>query len=96
MRRHQGISGLQRKQNVAEEFQKAASNIALFQIEQMKSDLELFKKNLEEFAVKYKKQLENHHFRHQFHQMCASGNFLVSLLIQWESMDLFCCLIFTM
>ncbi|PJF17953.1 hypothetical protein PSACC_02247 [Paramicrosporidium saccamoebae] len=65
MRRGVGIGGLQK--------QAAARAVASTQIEQLKSQLEVFKKSLEEFAHKHQKDIKkNPMLRGHFQKMCSS------------------------
>ncbi|ORY00841.1 winged helix DNA-binding domain-containing protein [Basidiobolus meristosporus CBS 931.73] len=70
-RRGVGISGLQRQAQTKEQFREVGNVIASNQIEQMQSQLELFRTNLEEFAHKHRKDIrKDPTFRMHFQRMC--------------------------
>ncbi|KAJ3044485.1 ESCRT-II subunit protein snf8 [Rhizophlyctis rosea] len=84
-RRRVGIHGLQQQARHQEEFQKAGEALAAQQLEQrneaqpvgsppqLKSQLELFRTNLEDFARKYRKDIKRDpEFRKHFQRMCSN------------------------
>ncbi|TPX45151.1 hypothetical protein SeLEV6574_g04055 [Synchytrium endobioticum] len=73
MRRGPGIAGLQRQAKEKEQFREVGQQIAAQQLAQMKSQLSVFKSNLEEFAKKYRKDINRDPvFRMHFQKMCAN------------------------
>ena len=54
-------------------FEEKAKDISENEIGQLTKQMETFKKNLEEFAFKYKDEIKkNAQFRKQFQDMCAN------------------------
>jgi ESCRT-II complex subunit VPS22 len=54
-------------------FEEKATEISENEMGQLIKQMELFKKNLEEFAFKYKNEIKgNSQFRKQFQDMCAN------------------------
>jgi ESCRT-II complex subunit VPS22 len=53
-------------------FRETGNEIAKVQLKQMEEQMELFKRNLEQFAQKYKREInKNPEFRKHFNEMCA-------------------------
>eukprot|EP01090_Pellita_catalonica_P021305 TRINITY_DN793_c0_g1_i2.p1 TRINITY_DN793_c0_g1~~TRINITY_DN793_c0_g1_i2.p1 ORF type:complete len:249 (-),score=32.85 TRINITY_DN793_c0_g1_i2:4-750(-) len=72
-RRKVGIKGLSQKNSQRQSFQRVGSNLQDMQMKQIQEQLDVFKKNLEDFAQKYKKSInKNPEFRAQFQVMCTS------------------------
>jgi ESCRT-II complex subunit VPS22 len=73
MRRGVGIGAINKKAAQQTKFAETAAKISDDQMEQMTKQLESFKKNLEDFAFKYKNEIRNNpKFRKQFQDMCAN------------------------
>lgn len=73
MRRGVGIGAINKQQLKQAKFAETANQIAENQIEKLTQQMEVFKKNLEEFAFKYKNEIKNNpQFRKQFQDMCAN------------------------
>jgi ESCRT-II complex subunit VPS22 len=73
MRRGVGIGAINKKQAEQQKFAATANQIAENQVEKLTQQMEVFKKNLEEFAFKYKNEIKNSpQFRKQFQDMCAN------------------------
>ena len=73
MNRKIGIHGIQQQARTKEDFQKAGEQLAIQQLDQMKTLLETFKSNLQEFAVKHKKDINRDPtFRMNFQRMCSN------------------------
>ena len=71
MRRQVGVAGLQRTQKANEQFREVGNALQTQQLEQLRSQLETFKTNLEAFALKYKKDIKRDpQFRMHFQKMC--------------------------
>ena len=67
-----GIAGLQRSSQTKARFQEKGAELAADELQHMVKQMNIFKQNLEEFAVKHKKDLKkNPEFRAFFQQMCA-------------------------
>jgi ESCRT-II complex subunit VPS22 len=72
MRRGPGISGIQRAQQAQIAMKSKGSEIHQAELSQMKDQMEKFHTNLEEFAKKYKKDINrNPEFRKHFQDMCT-------------------------
>eukprot|EP01116_Phalansterium_solitarium_P007545 TRINITY_DN20286_c0_g1_i1.p2 TRINITY_DN20286_c0_g1~~TRINITY_DN20286_c0_g1_i1.p2 ORF type:complete len:248 (-),score=64.20 TRINITY_DN20286_c0_g1_i1:32-775(-) len=72
MRRGPGISGIQRKTDTQALFQQKGAEVAEAELAQIKEHMQVFRANLEEFARKYKKDInKNAEFRKHFQDMCA-------------------------
>jgi ESCRT-II complex subunit VPS22 len=72
-RRTVGIAGLTKQTQHKETFHKVGSQIEVMRMKQMQEQLDLFRNNLEDFALKYKKSInQNPEFRKQFLTMCAA------------------------
>ncbi|KAI8822144.1 EAP30/Vps36 family-domain-containing protein [Fimicolochytrium jonesii] len=72
-RRRAGISGLQQQARTNAEFQRAGEALSNQQLEQLKTQLTLFKTNLEDFAKKYRKDIKRDpKFRMHFQRMCTN------------------------
>ena len=73
MRRGIGISGINKKELEKAKFQTKATEISQNELSQLTQQIEKFKKNLDEFAFKYKDEIKKDaHFRKQFQDMCAN------------------------
>eukprot|EP01112_Ceratiomyxa_fruticulosa_P019280 TRINITY_DN6290_c0_g1_i2.p1 TRINITY_DN6290_c0_g1~~TRINITY_DN6290_c0_g1_i2.p1 ORF type:complete len:252 (-),score=45.11 TRINITY_DN6290_c0_g1_i2:17-772(-) len=71
LRRGVGIQALDRQKLAQKQFQQVGSDIAAEQIKLMNEQLLIFKDNLEEFAKKYKKDInKDPEFRKYFQDMC--------------------------
>jgi len=71
MRRGPGLAGLDKKKTQQKQFTVKGSEVKEAEISQMKDQLVTFKTNLEEFAKKYKKDInKNPEFRKHFGDMC--------------------------
>lgn len=89
-RRPVGIGALQRDKQRLELFQQKGSLLAKEELDKLSSQMEDFRKNLEMFATKHKKEIKKSgEFRRHFQQMCAaagvdplksSANYWVKLL----------------
>ncbi|KAJ3017111.1 ESCRT-II subunit protein snf8 [Thoreauomyces humboldtii] len=72
-RRRAGISGLQQQARTNQEFQRAGEALSQSQLEQLKSQLAIFKSHLEDFARKYRKDIKRDpKFRMHFQRMCTN------------------------
>ncbi|KAG0497131.1 hypothetical protein HPP92_001822 [Vanilla planifolia] len=72
MRRRPGISGLQTAAITRDQYRLLGENVAKIRTDLMKEQLETFRSQLEEFALKHKNDIrKNPTFRSQFHEMCA-------------------------
>ena len=70
MRRKVGISAVKKKAEDANKFSKIGESLEKNKIESVKSTMEAFKKNLQEFAAKHKDKINSDpEFRQQFHMM---------------------------
>jgi len=73
MRRRAGVGAIQRQKIQQDKFKEKGSEIHENQLEQMTTQMEKFRENLEEFAAKHKNEIKkNPQFRKQFQEMCAS------------------------
>eukprot|EP00002_Diphylleia_rotans_P033492 TRINITY_DN7125_c0_g1_i7.p1 TRINITY_DN7125_c0_g1~~TRINITY_DN7125_c0_g1_i7.p1 ORF type:complete len:216 (-),score=44.28 TRINITY_DN7125_c0_g1_i7:146-793(-) len=73
MRRGVGVVGLQKQQQLHSQFRNVGAEMQQQQQSQLREQMTVFKKNLEDFAMKYKRQInEDPAFRMQFQKMCAS------------------------
>lgn len=73
MRRRAGVGAIQKQKLEQEKYKDKGNEIQENQFEQMTKQLDVFKVNLEEFAVKHKNEIrKNAQFRKQFQDMCAS------------------------
>ena len=73
MRRGVGIGAINKKKLEQAKFDAKASRIQENEIGQISKQMETFKVNLQEFAVKYKDEIKkNANFRKQFQDMCAN------------------------
>lgn len=71
MRRNIGISGLQRNQQTLSQFREVGNALQTQQLEELRAQLARFKENLENFALKYKKDIKRDPaFRMHFQRMC--------------------------
>ncbi|KAI8920260.1 EAP30/Vps36 family-domain-containing protein [Powellomyces hirtus] len=72
-RRRAGISGLQQQARTNADFQRAGEALSHSQLEQLKTQLAVFKTNLEGFASKYRKDIKRDAtFRMHFQRMCTN------------------------
>jgi len=72
LRRGPGIAGIDKSKLAQKSFKAKGSEIQVAELSQMKDQLVTFKTNLEEFAKKYKKEInKNPEFRKHFADMCA-------------------------
>jgi ESCRT-II complex subunit VPS22 len=72
-RRRVGIAGLTKQAQHQESFKKVGTELEAIRMKHMEEQLEVFKNNLEAFALKYKKDInKNPEFRRQFQLMCQS------------------------
>ncbi|KAJ1982395.1 ESCRT II complex subunit Dot2, partial [Dimargaris verticillata] len=70
-RRRVGLARIHYEMASKEQFREAGNTLAATEIEQLQSQLGLFKANLEEFARKHQKKIRsNPAFRTQFQKMC--------------------------
>jgi len=73
MRRGVGISGIKKQALEKAKFETKASEISENELTQLTQQMDRFKKNLEEFAFKYKDEIKKDaQFRKQFQDMCAN------------------------
>lgn len=71
MRRGVGIKGVKQRQAQAAKASEMGQKLQAQNLEQMKGQLDEFRTNLEEFAVKHKKEInDNPVFRKEFLRMC--------------------------
>ena len=71
MRRGVGVAAIKNKQQMQKQFNKVGGEIEKQQLEEMNKQVAEFKNNLETFAVKHKKEInDNPVFRNQFLKMC--------------------------
>jgi len=71
MRRGVGIGSVTKKDEVAKTFEAVGSEMKTAELGQMKQQMQTFHQNLEEFAKKYKKDInKNPEFRKYFQEMC--------------------------
>ena len=71
-RRGIGIAGLQNAKAHKEQFSKAGNKISQDQVKELQTQLKTFQENLQEFALKYKKEIrKNATFRQHFQYMCS-------------------------
>ncbi|KAK7109195.1 vacuolar-sorting protein SNF8-like [Littorina saxatilis] len=73
MRRGTGVGAIKNKNLAQARYKDKGSVIAEDQFSQMTKQMDVFKKNLEEFAAKHKEDIrKDPQFRLQFQEMCAS------------------------
>ena len=73
MRRGVGIGAINKKVLQQAKFEQKATELSENELVQLTKQMETFKKNLEEFAFKYKDEIKkNSSFRKQFQDMCAN------------------------
>lgn len=73
MRRRAGVGAIQKQKWEQEKYKDKGTEIQENQFEQMASQMEVLRTNLEEFAKKHKNEIKkNPQFRRQFQEMCAS------------------------
>lgn len=71
-RRGVGIGAVRKKQEQAKQFTEVGDQLAESQMAHVTAQLEMFKTNLEQFAVKYKNNIKKDpEFRKMFQMMCA-------------------------
>lgn len=72
MRRKIGVGAIHKQQLEANKYKEKGTEIQDNQFEQMTKQLEVFRANLEEFALNHKNEIKkNGQFRKQFQEMCA-------------------------
>lgn len=72
-RRAVGYANANNLKRNKEEFQQIGDSIAAKELEQLQSQMETFKKNLQEFAQKHRKDIrKDHAFRTHFQRMCTN------------------------
>ncbi|XP_075252751.1 vacuolar-sorting protein SNF8-like [Convolutriloba macropyga] len=72
MPRGVGIAGIRRNEQNKARFQEKGAELAADQLQHMIKQMNVFKTNLEDFAVKHRSELKkNPEFRAHFQQMCA-------------------------
>lgn len=73
MRRRAGIGAIQKQKLEAEKYKDKGFEIQETQFEEMSRQMEVFRTNLEEFAMKHRSEIKkNAQFRRQFQEMCAT------------------------
>lgn len=73
MRRRPGIGAIQKQRVEQERFKDKGTELQEHSFEQMTTQLENFRTNLEKFASKHKNEIKKDpNFRRQFQEMCAS------------------------
>lgn len=73
MRRGVGIGAINKKNLQQAKFEEKGTEISTNETSQLIKQMDTFKKNLEEFAFKYKDEIKrNGQFRKQFQDMCAN------------------------
>lgn len=73
MRRNAGIAGLQRKNAHQQQYRKVGSQLTEQEVAKMGEQLETFRRQLESFARKYKRDINRDPaFRAHFQTMCSS------------------------
>ncbi|KAI8611276.1 EAP30/Vps36 family-domain-containing protein [Chytriomyces sp. MP71] len=71
--RQRGIAGIQQRAAVKSQFERVGLELNQQQLAQLRSQLAVFKTNLEQFAVKYRSEIRSDPlFRAHFQTMCAS------------------------
>ncbi|EXX67647.1 uncharacterized protein OCT59_005153 [Rhizophagus irregularis] len=72
-KRGAGVSQIRRQQRANDQYREIGNNFADRQMEQMKSQLQVFKSNLVEFSRKYRKSIRKDPvFRQHFQTMCST------------------------
>ncbi|TMW63765.1 hypothetical protein Poli38472_002706 [Pythium oligandrum] len=72
MRRGVGIAAVRKKQEQAKQFNEVGGQLAESQLAHVNEQLELFRTNLQQFAIKYKSNIKKDpQFRKMFQIMCA-------------------------
>lgn len=72
LRRGVGIGAVRKKQEQTRQFTDVGDQLAESQLSHVSAQLELFRTNLEQFAVKYKQNIKKDpEFRRKFQTMCA-------------------------
>lgn len=73
MRRGPGIAGLRQAEVARQQYRTAGEEVKKTNLQAMKEHMGTFKRNLEDFARKYKSDIRKDPvFRAQFHTMCAN------------------------
>lgn len=73
MRRRPGVGAIHKKNLENEKYKDKGTELQDSQFEQMTKQMEVFRDNLEEFALKHKNEIKkNSEFRRQFQEMCAA------------------------
>ncbi|KAK9808648.1 hypothetical protein WJX72_001228 [[Myrmecia] bisecta] len=73
MKRRPGIQGLQRGAQTRDHYKQLGEAVQQTKLEHMKAQMAVFKKSLEEFAIKHRNDVrQDPVFRAQFHTMCAN------------------------
>ncbi|XP_063676180.1 vacuolar-sorting protein SNF8-like [Bolinopsis microptera] len=72
MRRNVGIGAIRKQRLAQEKLTQKGNEIAELQVQQVSQQMDVFKKSLEEFAMKYKNEIKkNPEFRARFQVMCS-------------------------
>lgn len=72
-RRNVGIGAIKNKNVVQAKFKDKGNEISNERLSEMSEQVEIFRKNLEEFATKHREEIrKNPKFRSQFQEMCAA------------------------
>ncbi|ORY92262.1 EAP30/Vps36 family-domain-containing protein [Syncephalastrum racemosum] len=72
-RRPVGLAHAQHKERLERDFQQVGDTIAAKELEQLQSQVEVFKSNLQDFAQKHRKDIrKNPTFRAHFQRMCGN------------------------
>ncbi|KAL0088055.1 EAP30/Vps36 family-domain-containing protein [Phycomyces blakesleeanus] len=72
-RRPVGLANATHRKQLDKDFQQVGDSIAAKELEQLQSQIEVFKSNLEEFAWKHRKDIrKDPTFRSHFQRMCAT------------------------
>ncbi|KYQ89046.1 EAP30 family protein [Tieghemostelium lacteum] len=73
MRRGVGLASIQKNQLQQKQLQSVGEQITAENVNKIKEQLIIFKENLEQFAIKHKKDIiKNPEFRKHFQDMCNS------------------------
>ncbi|KAL4706695.1 hypothetical protein ACJJTC_014450 [Scirpophaga incertulas] len=73
MRRRAGVGAIQKQKLEQVKYKEKGSEIQENQFQQMTAQLDVFRENLELFAIKHKSEIKkNAQFRRQFQEMCAT------------------------
>lgn len=72
LRRGVGIGAVRKKQEQAKQFTEVGDKLAELQISHVSSQLEVFRENLQQFAIKHKSSIKKDpEFRKKFQMMCG-------------------------